>query len=118
MKGPLSLLVIGFALSYGAQPIRQGNAIVEISNVQTVSSISALVTDPAGVPVSGVRVEEMSPDWKHSLRTTKTNATGVFNLAPTTGRKAYYLQLTKEGLDLLRVRLKLALEIGRAQSCG
>jgi hypothetical protein len=81
--------------------------IVEIENVQVARSLAAVVHDPAHSPIPGVLVEELSSDWKESLRSTKTDAAGCFTFAPVKGRDVYYLQLTVDGFDPLRVRVKV-----------
>jgi hypothetical protein len=81
--------------------------IVEIEKVQLATSLAAVVTDIMGSPMPGVLVEECSSDWKQSLRSTKTDAKGGFTLAPVKGRDVYYLQLSMNGFDPLRVRVKI-----------
>ena len=81
--------------------------IIEIEKVQLATSLAAVVIDTTGSPMPGVLVEEFSSDWKQSLRSTKTDATGGFTLAPAKGRDVYYLQLRMNGFDPLRVRVKI-----------
>jgi hypothetical protein len=81
--------------------------IIEIEKVQLATSLSAVVIDNTGSPMLGVVIEEFSSDWKQSLRSTKTDATGGFTLAPVKGRDVYYLQLKMNGFDPLRVRVKI-----------
>ena len=85
----------------------QGMAIIEIQNVQLAHSAAAVVRDALGSPIAGVLVEEFSADWKESLRSTKTNAEGRFTFASIKRRKIYYLQLRMDGLNPLRVRVKV-----------
>jgi Carboxypeptidase regulatory-like domain len=80
---------------------------VVIEKVQLARSLAAVVLDPAGSPIPGVLVEEFSSDWKESLRSTMTDATGGFTFAPVKGRDVYYLQLRMNGFDPLRVRVKV-----------
>jgi len=80
---------------------------IEIEKVQLARSLAAVVLDSAGSPIPGVLVEEFSSDWKESLRSTKTDATGGFTFAPVKGRDVYYLQLRMNGFDPLRVRVKI-----------
>jgi hypothetical protein len=80
---------------------------VEIEELQLAPSLTAEVLDPAGSPISGALVEEFSSDWKESLRTTKTDASGRFSFAPVRGRDVYYLQVRMDGFDPLRVRVKI-----------
>jgi hypothetical protein len=87
--------------------LRAQYQIVEIEKVQLATSLAAVVTDIMGSPMPGVLVEECSSDWKQSLRSTKTDAKGGFTLAPVKGRDVYYLQLSMNGFDPLRVRVKI-----------
>ena len=80
---------------------------IEIEKVQLARSLGAVVHDATGSPIPGVLVEELSSDWKKSLRSTQTDTTGGFTLAPVKGRSVYYLQLSKYGFNSLRVRVKL-----------
>jgi len=80
---------------------------IEIEKVQLVRSLAAVVLDRAGSPIPGVLVEECSSDWKQSLRSIKTDATGGFTFASVKGRDVYYLQLRMNGFNLLRVRVKI-----------
>jgi hypothetical protein len=91
----------------------QGVATIEIQNVQWARSLGAIVLDATGSPISGVLVEEFSSDWKESLRSTKTDTSGSFTFAPVKGRGIYYLQLRMNGLDPLRVRVKLDAKRGK-----
>jgi hypothetical protein len=81
--------------------------LVEISNVQVASSLSALVQDHVGNPIPNVVVEEFSSDWKKVLREITTDSAGKFSLAPVPGRKLYYLQLSAYGFNPLRVRVRV-----------
>ena len=81
--------------------------IIEIEKVQLARSLAAEVLDPTGSPISGALVEEFSSEWKESLRTTKTDATGRFSFAPVKGRDIYYLQIRMDGFDPLRFRVKV-----------
>lgn len=85
----------------------QGVATVEIDEVQLAHSLDAVVHDPTGSPMPGVLVEELSSDWKESLRSTKTNAAGRFTFALVKGRHVYYFQLTSKNFNPLRVRVKV-----------
>ena len=80
---------------------------IEIEKVQLAHSLAAVVLDPSGSPVPGVLVEEYGSNWKESLRSTKTDATGGFTFTPVKGRDVYYLQLRMNGFDPLRIRVKI-----------
>jgi hypothetical protein len=86
---------------------------IEIKDVQLARALSAVVLDPTGSPIPCVSVEESSPDWKESLRSTKTDSAGRFKFAPVQGRDVYYLQLRMDGFDQLRVRMKIDSKRGK-----
>src|ERR1700683_1989649 len=86
---------------------------IEIENVQLAHSLGAKVHDSSGSPMAGVLVEELSPDWKVSLRSTKTDAAGAFTFVPVKGREIYYLQLTFKNFNALRVRVKVNRQRGK-----
>jgi hypothetical protein len=81
--------------------------VIELADVQLVKSLSAVVQDPVGSPLTNVLVQEFSPDWKTVLRTTATDDHGRFSLATLQGRKIYCLQLSTPGFDPLRLRVQL-----------
>jgi|SRR5580700_533541 hypothetical protein len=81
--------------------------VIELADVQLVKSLSAVVQDPGGSPLTNVLVQEFSPDWKTVLRTTATDDQGSFSLATLQGRKIYCLQLSTPGFDPLRLRVQL-----------
>ena len=85
----------------------QGVHIVEIRDIQTARSLSALVTDVREFPLEGVLAEEMTPGWKACLRTTKTDSKGKFTLAPAKARDVYYLQLTYKNFNSLQFRMRI-----------
>jgi len=91
----------------------QGVATIEIQNVQLARSLGAVVHDSAGFPMAGVLVEEFTSDWKESLRSTKTDATGRFTFTRVKGRDVYYLQLRMDGFNPLRVRVKINQMLGK-----
>ena len=81
--------------------------VIELANVQLAKSLSAVVEDPAGSPLSNVLVQEFSPDWKTVLRTSATDDHGRFSLANVPSRKIYCLQLSTPGFDPLRLRVQV-----------
>jgi Carboxypeptidase regulatory-like domain len=85
----------------------QGVSVVEIADIQVAQSLSAVVTDSAMVPMEGVTIEEMSTDCKTRIRATKTDSTGKFTLPTVRGRTVYYFELTYNGFDPLRVRIRV-----------
>jgi hypothetical protein len=86
---------------------------VEIENVQLARSLAGVVVDFSGAPIPRVLVEEFSPDWKESLRSTMTDAKGSFAFSPVKDRNVYYFQLRLNGFNPLRVRVKVARKRGR-----
>jgi len=87
--------------------IRGQYRVIELADVQLAKSLSAVVRDPTGSPLTKVLVEEFSPDWKTLLRTTATDNHGRFSLATGQGRNIYCLQLSSPGFDPLRVRIQV-----------
>ena len=81
--------------------------IVIIEDTQFARNPTIVVTDPRDYPLHGVKVEEMSPDWKRTLRTTETTDTGEFKLKSIPSGSVHYLQLSLNGFDMLRVRVTL-----------
>jgi hypothetical protein len=81
----LSCLLVPIGLRAG------GVETVEISNVQFARSPSAVLIDPSGSPIDGAVAEEFSADWKQTLRSTRTDASGAFTMAPVKHRKLYYI---------------------------
>jgi len=88
-------------------PLHAQSVIVEIGPVQVARALAAVVKDPAGDPLPNVEVEEFTSDWKQALRSAKTDANGTFSLTTVKGRDVYYLQLSLDGMDPLRVRVKV-----------
>ena len=80
---------------------------IELADVQLVKSLSAVIQDPVGSPLTNVLVQEFSPDWKTVLRTSATDDHGRFSLANVQGRKIYCLQLSTPGFDPLRLRVQV-----------
>jgi len=81
--------------------------IIELADVQLVKSLSAVVQDPSGSPLTNVLVQEFSPDWKTVLRTSATDNHGRFTLASVQDRKIHCLQLSTPGFDPLRLRVQV-----------
>ena len=103
----LTVIAATALLSSALPGIKAQAQIIEIAQVQLADSLSGLVQDPAGAPIPKVIVQEFSPDWKRSLRSTQTDKRGVFSLAPVHGRRVYYLRLSADGFNPLRVRVQL-----------
>ena len=81
--------------------------VVELADIQLAKSLSAVVQDPTGSPLTNIVVQEFSPDWKTVLRTSATDKHGRFSLATVQGRNTYCLQLSAPGFDPLRVRVQV-----------
>ena len=81
--------------------------VIELADLQLVKSLSAVVEDPAGSPLTSVLVQEFSSDWKTVLRTSATDSHGKFSLTSVQGRKIYFLQLSTPGFDPLRLRIQV-----------
>jgi len=81
--------------------------VIELADVRLVKSLSAVVQDPVGSPLTNVLVQEFSSDWKTVLRTSATDDHGRFSLANVQGRKIYCLQLSTPGFDPLRLRVQV-----------
>jgi carboxypeptidase family protein len=87
--------------------VRAQYQVIELSDVQLAKTLSAVVQDPTDSPLSNVLVQEFDPKWKTVLRTSATDKTGRFSLAPVQGRRVYCLQLSTPGFDPLRVRVQV-----------
>src|ERR1700722_13547479 len=87
--------------------VKAQNQTIELSDVQLAKTLSAVVHDPTDSPLSNVLVQEFDPKWKTVLRTSTTDKTGRFSLAPVQGRRVYCLQLSTPGFDPLRVRVQV-----------
>jgi carboxypeptidase family protein len=91
----------------------QGVSTVEIGNVQSARTLAGEVQDDRGSPIAGVSVEELSSNWKVSLRSTRTDAAGDFSFVPVKDRKVYYFQFRMDGFNPLRVRVKVDRKHGK-----
>ena len=88
---------------------------VEIGYVQLAKSLSGTVTDPSGLPVAGVQVIEVLPDWQKTLRSTITDARGYWSLVPIQNQTVYFIRLVKRsGFNEVRVRIRLDKRKGKA----
>ena len=107
MTGITIWMALFFLLLGPARSHLQGVTIVEIGDIQTARSLSAIVTDVGEFPMEGVLVEEMTPGWKTCLRTTKTDSKGRFALVRVKARDVYYFQLTYKNFNALQVRMRI-----------
>jgi hypothetical protein len=81
--------------------------IVELADVQSAKSLSAIVQDPSGSPIPKALVQEFSSAWDTVLRASSTDAHGRFLLSPVQGRRIYFLQISAPGFNSLRVRIQV-----------
>jgi len=95
------LLVAGLALVAAA-----GAETVEIQRIQVVRSVSGIVTDPNGAPITGVGVAELGADGNTVLRTIETDKAGRFNLSQRPNRRIYSLRISMSGFDPMIVHLR------------
>jgi hypothetical protein len=109
----IALLMVFWLLVLSASLLHAGVEIVVIENVQFAKSLSVTVTDSGDFLLPGAKVEEMSPDWKQVLRSTQTDDAGKFTLASVHGRKIYYLQISHDGFNPLRVRVAISTKRGK-----
>jgi len=91
----------------------RGIVSIQITKVQVARSLTVQVIDLNGSPMEGVEVEEMTPEWKETLRTTRTNASGVFTFTPVKGRRIYYIKLMIDGFNPMLFRLKVNRVFGK-----
>jgi hypothetical protein len=96
-----ALLVFGFVSAAAA-----GVETVEIQKVQVVRSLSGIVTDPNGSPITGAVVAELGADGTMVLRTVKTDTAGHFNLSQRPNQRTYSLRISMNGFDPLIVHLR------------
>ncbi len=107
MRIVLLCIVAGFLvcnpMHIGAEP----QAIYELEGVQVGRTLSAIVTHVDGSPIEGVVVQELTPDWQETLRTTKTDAAGTFTFDPVPKHKIYYFRLTMDKMKTMQFRMKV-----------
>ena len=88
-------------------------ATVEIGKIQIAKALTGTVVDAVDSAVPGVRILEVSSDWKTVLRTTTTDSDGKWSLAPVPRQQLYYLRFVADGFNPLQVRVKLNRRKGR-----
>jgi carboxypeptidase family protein len=99
-----ALLVLSVALFSSAFA---GIGTVEIGKIQVARALTGTVVDPSDSALPGVQVLEVSSDWKTVLRTTTTDNSGKWLLAPVPKRQVYYLRFIAYGFNPLQVRVEL-----------
>lgn len=96
-----ALLVFGLASAAAA-----GVETVEIQKIQVVRSVSGIVADPNGTPITGAVVAELGCDGNTVLRTVETDRDGHFNLSQRPNQRIYSLRISMNGFNPLIVHLK------------
>jgi hypothetical protein len=81
---------------------------IEYARIQKAQSLSGVIRDQIGVPVSEATVEEMSDGWSGVLQQTTTDAAGHWALPVLPGRKTHYIRFLKPGFHQLRLRVEIA----------
>ena len=97
------LLLIGL---FGVVDALAQMEIVEMPS-RTAKALAGIVTDPSGAPLEGVLVEERSSNWANVLRSTKTDAKGLFHFSSTKKQNTYYLQFGRTGFNWARLTVKV-----------
>lgn len=106
LRCSLACFVVGL-IWYG--PLSVGAQVIELyPKFFAARSLSATIVDPTGSPISGAVVEDMNENWGESLRSTKTDATGVFRFATVRGRKTYYFKVTMKNFRPIEFRMKVS----------
>lgn len=100
---PFAAALLVFGLASAVAP---GVDTVEIQKIQVVRSVSGIVTDPSGAPITGAVVAELGADGKTVLRTVETDKAGHFNLRQRPSQRIYSLRISMNGFDPLIVHLK------------
>ena len=106
MRVQLGISIAAVLLMSGSSAF-SGVEIIEFAEVQVVSSLSGVVHDPSDSSMKDALVEEFSSDWKKVLRSTHTDASGLFTLQPVKGRSLYYLQISSRGFNPIHVRVRI-----------
>jgi len=84
-----------------------GVETVEIGKIQIARALTGTIVDPSDSVLPGVQVLEVSSDWKTVLRTTTTDGSGNWLLAPVPKQQIYYLRFIANGFNPLQVRVEL-----------
>lgn len=69
-------------------------------------SVSGVVVDPSGAPVSGVTVDDCDPSFERVVRSTTTAENGSFDL-PKDKKSVHYLSFRARGFNPLRITVVL-----------
>jgi len=109
MKNALTRLFVASVILAGLPgPAAAQYAIVEIEKVQIVKSLSGVVSDTSGAPIPGATVAEVSSDLKTVIRSTVTDANGVFTLPPLHKGKVHHLTVSMKNFNPLVVHVKVS----------
>ena len=96
------VIVLGFLTSCAAQ-----NTVIEYAKTRSAKTLSGAVNDQSGSAIPGVRVNEMSSDWKTQLRSTTTDANGRRSLHPFVSGKTYCIEFAKPNFNPVRIHVKI-----------
>jgi len=95
-------IILGLFTSCAAQ-----NAIVEHGKTRSAKTLSGYVNDQSGTAIPDVQVRETSSDGKAQLRSTKTDANGMWSLYPFVSGKTYCIEFSKPNFNTVRIRVKI-----------
>jgi hypothetical protein len=99
--------MICFASGAVATPV-VGVEMVIIEKVQKAQWLNGEVVAPAGEPIEGVEVVETASDCETALRSTHSDASGRWSLAPLPKQTLYYLRFNKPEFNPVCIKLKLS----------
>jgi len=106
--------VVAIVLLASVLNLFAGVETVVIANVQVSKDLSGIVLDPAGEPIPGAAVIEITQDRQTNLRSTTADSEGKWSLTPIATRKIYYLRFVKPNFNTVEVRLKLDTKKGKS----
>jgi hypothetical protein len=82
-------------------------SIIEYTKVRNAAELSGIVLDQSGVPISQVRVSEMTDNWNTEVRSTSTDGQGHWSFAPTKRGSTHEIQFTKATFHAVRIHVKV-----------
>lgn len=111
LKSPVAIGWFVAALVLFAAPctsLAGGVEIVEIGKVRLTTDLGGIIVAPDDSPLAGVEVIEVTPDWRTTLRVTKTGIDGRWSLSPASNDVHYLRFITKQCcFNELRCRVKI-----------
>jgi hypothetical protein len=81
---------------------------VMLGRIVTARSLSGVVVDRTGAPVSDATVELCAPDWKNCLVEATAGPDGRFTLVPKQRAHVYFLRVSSNGFNPLEFKVHLA----------